>query len=120
MMVHNKLLALFSNLLIGVTHAMLFKRYQLEHHNSLGKDGINNNFPMKLELVFLKNVLAKPSLRRLLTHIPHHSTAALLKSSSTPSDLALSVGKKSPVGLLQTLPSSQDLTTYWMTSRRGL
>lgn len=57
--VHNKLLALFSNLPIGVPYSMLFKRYHLEHHKSLGEDGIDTDLPTRLELLCLKNVLGK-------------------------------------------------------------
>ncbi|KAI9618087.1 hypothetical protein KEM48_006874 [Puccinia striiformis f. sp. tritici PST-130] len=56
---HNKLLALFSNLPIGVPYAMVFKRYHLEHHKSLGEDGIDTDLPTQLELLCLKNVLGK-------------------------------------------------------------
>ncbi|KAI9629888.1 hypothetical protein KEM48_012523 [Puccinia striiformis f. sp. tritici PST-130] len=56
---HNKLLALFSNLPIGVPYAMVFKRYHLEHHKSLGEDGIDTDLPTRLELLCLKNVLGK-------------------------------------------------------------
>ncbi|KNZ57514.1 sphingolipid delta-4 desaturase [Puccinia sorghi] len=56
---HNKLLAMFSNLPIGVPYAMVFKRYHLEHHKSLGEDGIDTDLPTRLELLCLKNVLGK-------------------------------------------------------------
>ncbi|POW22755.1 hypothetical protein PSHT_00940 [Puccinia striiformis] len=56
---HNKFLALFSNLPIGVPYAMVFKRYHLEHHKSLGEDGIDTDLPTQLELLCLKNVLGK-------------------------------------------------------------
>ncbi|WAR60993.1 hypothetical protein PtB15_13B244 [Puccinia triticina] len=57
--VHNKLLALFANLPIGVPYAMVFKRYHLEHHKSLGEDGIDTDLPTRFELLCLKNVLGK-------------------------------------------------------------
>jgi hypothetical protein len=56
---HNKLLAIFANLPIGIPYAMVFKRYHLEHHKALGEDGIDTDLPTKLELLCLRNVLGK-------------------------------------------------------------
>ncbi|KAA1085815.1 hypothetical protein PGT21_020476 [Puccinia graminis f. sp. tritici] len=56
---HNRLLAIFANLPIGIPYAMVFKRYHLEHHKALGEDGIDTDLPTKLELLCLRNVLGK-------------------------------------------------------------
>lgn len=55
----NKLLAIFSNLSIGVPYAMAFKGYHIEHHKFLGEDGIDTDLPSRLEAIVLNNVAGK-------------------------------------------------------------
>lgn len=55
----NKILALVTNLPIGIPYSMLFKKYHLEHHKSMGEDGIDTDLPTRFELICLQNVFGK-------------------------------------------------------------
>ncbi|WVW80900.1 hypothetical protein I302_102891 [Kwoniella bestiolae CBS 10118] len=55
----NKILAIISNLAIGIPYAMAFKGYHIEHHKFLGEDGIDTDLPSKLEAMILDNVAGK-------------------------------------------------------------
>ncbi|KAI0028830.1 fatty acid desaturase-domain-containing protein [Vararia minispora EC-137] len=55
----NKMLAIITNLPIGIPYAITFKGYHLEHHKYLGEDGIDVDLPTNLELFCLNNVLGK-------------------------------------------------------------
>jgi sphingolipid delta-4 desaturase len=55
----NKLLAMVSNIAIGVPYAMAFKGYHIEHHKFLGEDGIDTDLPSKIEAIILNNVAGK-------------------------------------------------------------
>jgi len=55
----NKMLAMVSNIAIGVPYAMAFKGYHIEHHKFLGEDGIDTDLPSKIEAIVLDNVAGK-------------------------------------------------------------
>lgn len=55
----NKLLAMFSNIAIGIPYAMAFKGYHIEHHKFLGEDGIDTDLPSRFEALVLNNVFGK-------------------------------------------------------------
>ncbi|GAA5878700.1 hypothetical protein JCM3774_000477 [Rhodotorula dairenensis] len=55
----NRILAILTNLPIGVPFAMMFKKYHIEHHKFLGEDGIDTDLPSRLELLVLQTVLGK-------------------------------------------------------------
>ncbi|KAJ3508065.1 hypothetical protein NMY22_g16732 [Coprinellus aureogranulatus] len=55
----NKLLAIFTNLPIGIPYSAAFKGYHIEHHKFQGQDGIDTDLPTQLELLLLNNVLGK-------------------------------------------------------------
>jgi sphingolipid delta-4 desaturase len=55
----NKMLAILSNVAIGVPYAMAFKGYHIEHHKFLGEEGIDTDLPSRLEAVLLNNVAGK-------------------------------------------------------------
>lgn len=55
----NKVLAIFSNLAIGVPYAMAFKGYHREHHKYLGEEGIDTDLPSRFEALVLNNVAGK-------------------------------------------------------------
>ncbi|WVQ63257.1 uncharacterized protein L199_001408 [Kwoniella botswanensis] len=55
----NKILAIISNLAIGIPYAMAFKGYHIEHHKFLGEDGIDTDLPSKFEAMILDNVAGK-------------------------------------------------------------
>ncbi|KAI9913180.1 hypothetical protein PsorP6_006032 [Peronosclerospora sorghi] len=56
---HNKLLAIFSNLPIVVPSAISFKRYHLEHHRYQGEDGVDVDLPTELEGKIFSTKLTK-------------------------------------------------------------
>lgn len=55
----NKILAITSNLCIGVPYAMAFKGYHREHHKYLGEEGIDTDLPSRFEALVLNNVAGK-------------------------------------------------------------
>jgi hypothetical protein len=55
----NKVLAIVSNLAIGVPYAMAFKGYHREHHKYLGEEGIDTDLPSRFEALVLNNVAGK-------------------------------------------------------------
>jgi sphingolipid delta-4 desaturase len=55
----NKVLAIVSNLAIGIPYAMAFKGYHREHHKYLGEEGIDTDLPSRFEALVLNNVAGK-------------------------------------------------------------
>jgi sphingolipid delta-4 desaturase len=55
----NKILAIVSNLAIGIPYAMAFKGYHREHHKYLGEEGIDTDLPSRFEALVLNNVAGK-------------------------------------------------------------
>lgn len=56
---HNRILAIFANLPIGVPYYAGFRQYHLTHHKSLGVDGLDTDLPTALEAIFLDSVFGK-------------------------------------------------------------
>lgn len=46
---HNRWLAVFANLPVGVPYAASFKKYHVDHHRYLGGDGLDVDVPTRLE-----------------------------------------------------------------------
>ena len=55
----NKVLAIVSNLAIGIPYDMAFKGYHREHHKYLGEEGIDTDLPSRFEALVLNNVAGK-------------------------------------------------------------
>ncbi|MBF3371938.1 fatty acid desaturase, partial [Leptospira interrogans] len=105
----NKLLAMVANLPIGVPYCVTFKGYHIEHHKSLGEDGVDTDLPTAFELACLNNVLGKTFFWYDLRYLPMYMliyNPALFKYCFMPSDQASSAHRSSQDGTSSTSPWS--------------
>lgn len=56
---HNRLLACFANLPIGIAYMAAFRGYHMEHHSFQGVQGIDTDLPTELEAKLLQSTLGK-------------------------------------------------------------
>ena len=56
---YNKLYSIFLNLPIGIPFSISFRDYHLEHHNNLGKKGLDTDLPSDIEVKIFKGKILK-------------------------------------------------------------
>lgn len=56
---HNRMLAMFANLPIGIPYSASFRPYHLIHHKAMGVDGLDTDLPTVVEALFLNSIAGK-------------------------------------------------------------